>query len=331
MGTDRIFTFVKKLVQATERDALSDLKAHIKNVSIKKRVLLGIYKTRAGALFKAFNLWKNAPKASDYKKHADANSFEKLFEKLIYMRKKQSFDSLKDIWYHAEEIKKQCLKKMLYISGNKKKIYFDHWAHNIRNLRHIEACKNTISLFESMREALNVQMRPVISDSTKDRLMLEALTKMANSINEKKLRAFNTWKSVADNMKWKEELQRNEVGRGLDKIQTALEKAEAANMREVLDRISSLSAEKFKMLRALGKIKKTVFNLKHNAFSKWKALPPIKQMKKEKSATMLSLLLNRLVNRALKDAYEPLKEDYLDSKELQRRYCYKMIMIAEGK
>ena len=123
----------------------------------------GLLKTKFGQLLNAFNKWKNLPTKTEIKKRSVVSKLEgKLWS--IYLRKlKSGFDPLKDIWYEIVNIKRKAIRQLLLVTENKSHRLLHKWAAITANLKQIEACRNAVTIFSTIDEALMYEIRQLLA------------------------------------------------------------------------------------------------------------------------------------------------------------------------
>ena len=174
-AADKRASFCEKIIKHHLRETFIIIRSQVVHIKVTKRLINALYRTRHGSMLKAFQTWKSLPSKKLFRKQSAANTIEARFQNLIQLRKKYVWDILKELWYQANEIKKQCIKKLLLVTGNKKQIYLRAWAENAKNLRHIEACKNTITLMKALESALKDNFVSVLGNTAQDTKKAEAI------------------------------------------------------------------------------------------------------------------------------------------------------------
>ncbi len=174
-AADKIATFCEKIIKETLRETFIKIRSQILHLKITKRLLNALYRTSHGSMLKAFQTWKSLPSKKLFRKQSAANTIEKRFQNLLQLRKKYVIDVLKEIWHQGNEIKKQCIKKLLFVTGNKKKIYLKLWSEIVKNLKHIEACKHTITLMSTLGYSLRDNYVSIVGNSIQDTKKAETI------------------------------------------------------------------------------------------------------------------------------------------------------------
>jgi len=143
-----------QLVAKELKETFEILRENKRVLSLKKKFLLALFKTRQGRKYYAFEKWKSLPSKKELRRKDSTNRIFNLVQRLEEKVKKIGFDTLKEEWYQIREIKRRAIREIIYVTTSQKKRTFDTWRLNARNETHILKCKHTISVFETLTSVL---------------------------------------------------------------------------------------------------------------------------------------------------------------------------------
>ena len=147
------------------KEALGALKEHRREVKAKKRFINALYKTRIGSLHRAFEKWKAAPTKAELHKQNSVSILQQKMDKLQLIFKRAAFDALQGPMIQAAQVKRDCLKTMIYLTSDRRKIAFKTWAKKTKDLKHIEASRGAIVLFETLNKKLKDNLDVLMQDA----------------------------------------------------------------------------------------------------------------------------------------------------------------------
>lgn len=172
---EKLSVLLDELYKNRLRDSLEALKDQVRELRIKKRAINFIMKSNFGRMHYYFHKWKNVPKKSYLHENNALTILQNVLRKIWNRNMKLGFDPLKDIWYEIAQIKRKYILQMLHRTEGKTKLYFHLWAHNARNIAHIEACKATFSMFETLNFVLKDNFSSIFSPDMNAQKMSEAI------------------------------------------------------------------------------------------------------------------------------------------------------------
>ena len=153
----------ENLQKKSLRDAFNALKKTFRDNILKKKMINGLLKTKFGQLLDAFNKWKSIPTKAEIRKRSLVSKLEGKLWSIYLRRLKSGFDPLKDIRDEINNIKRKAIRQLFLITESNSKRLFHKWAATTRNLKQIEACKNTVTVFSIIDEAFVNEIRQLLA------------------------------------------------------------------------------------------------------------------------------------------------------------------------
>ena len=187
------------------KDALAVLKENRREVKTKKRFINALYKTRIGSLHRAFEKWKALPTKAELQKQGNVNTLQQKLEKLQFIFKRTAFDALREPAIQAAQLKRDCIKTMIFLTSDKRKLAFKAWAKKTKDLKHIEASRGAIVIFETLAKTLKGNLDLLMQDAGITKRKEKALRSLLVFSRFKKADAFRTWRTAAEMALWYDE------------------------------------------------------------------------------------------------------------------------------
>ena len=320
----------RRLSRNYVKECFEELKYNVQVHKTKKRVLLGLLKTNFGLLHDYFNRWKNLPKPEDPRKQMGVGtvSFQliKLYERAI----KHGFDALKSVWHEKNEAKRACVRRILYMTQSSQKRLFDHWKAATIFARNAERCRETLNFFEVVKYSLNSNIAAALEPDTKKSFKIKMFNRLKDETTLLLRITLKTWRESVWQMKAEENVQNQRILVSFIRLIKWLEKKRIEAQKEAFGAMLEHKQHLNHAKRIALALYKTRMGQLLSAWQKWKSIPGPDKNALKASSFALAKVLHALCQKTLKDAFENIKEEWIEANEIKKDAVRKMIWLTNG-
>lgn len=103
----------------------------------------------------AWSKWKSLPSIDEIEKRDSSDAIGIILTNLLNKRIKGCFDELKEVWYEINDIKKQALRDMIYMTTSRQQRMFDRWREHAKEMTSMIKAKKTVKFFEVLNQKLH--------------------------------------------------------------------------------------------------------------------------------------------------------------------------------
>ena len=298
---------------------------------LKRRVINRFLNTTFGLKLLAFQRWKAMCNKAELRKNQSASTIQRVLLSLHRKLLQAGFYPIQELWYEVNDKKLKVARKLISLAKSDVRTYFNLWATNTRNLRHIHTCKKIVSLFNTTQEALKLQLLPFLNVNPVAKKKKEnALRFFTRKFNGRLRYGFNLWHELAK-QKTAILAKKASNSRVLFKgVGSAKEKLEAHLLREAFYLLKRFeSAESIKR-RFFVSMLKTQFGRLQSAFNHWKCLPKPEDPSKKRAIGALAYQLNKIYDGAMKKGFDALKDTWHEKNEKKRNAIRQLIKVTQG-
>ncbi|KAM3141229.1 hypothetical protein pb186bvf_006614 [Paramecium bursaria] len=260
------------------RMILNKFNKNARIMGIQDRFFAKLFETKAGGIINSFNKWKNLPIPKDTEQMKLGRKFERGLEKFFQQILKQSFEPMKEDYLRAQNLKRQCIRKLFEnsMSGNKR--LFLLWVQQNRTAKQIEACKLTTGFYNSLQSVAESNAAPVFMNPQESSTKEKAIRKLLIGFLASKDHAFYHWRNLSQQLKMQALFTEDKQKALID----ALSQFQSANKNEKLRNILRLfwkQSNKNKLLQEIQlKLLRTTTGQVFDTFQKWKTIPDTPDM-----------------------------------------------------
>ena len=147
------------------------------------------------------------------------------------------FDPLKDIWYDIGAIRKRALNKIIILTQNKVKTSFNAWHQNVTHTRHIEACKATIEVFNSLSDGLSNQLQFVLESDHDAQKKIAVIKQILQFRKVKLMQGFERWRKYRDDQRYETMVDTEKKKFSADRLANLLERAQEYTLKDAYETI----------------------------------------------------------------------------------------------
>lgn len=313
------------------REAFLKLKRIIADSRLKKRCLLAMLKTQFGRMQDAFDRWKNLPKPEDPSRKAGVGALMYQLNKIYFLALKRGYGPIKNNWNQKNEIRENCMRRLVVITQGQLKDAFNEWKNNAQTLQHILICKRLLNLFDTLNFKLRVDVAMIVQSDKKKEKMIKLFTKMNQNLCLLLRDAFFRWKDKMNGLKMNEKITGDGKLTATTMITEWVNDRKLKLYREVLSHFIS-HGKKRKILKTLFlDLFKTRTGQLHQAFEKWKSIPAPSDSLAKAQGQGLVQMMKRLVDRRMRLAFDSLKEEWVGMSEFKKKVIKKLIWMGERK
>ena len=287
---------------------------------LKRRVINRFLNTTFGLKLLAFQRWKNMCDKIQISRNVGVSTLQRVLFSLHRRLLRTGFEAIQQTWHEVNDQKVVVVRKLISLSQSDIKRYFNLWANNTRNLKHIQTCKQVVQLFNVARATLRSQLvtfmgsNPVVKKKQKNVVRF-----FLKSFNTKLRQSFNTWRDFARVEVEKEAIIEEKKKVLFTGIENWNEKIETNLLREAFSKLKRLNAAADIKRRFFVGVYKTNFGMLQNAFNHWKYLPKPEDPTKKAAIGSLAYQLNKIYELSLKKGFDPLKELWFERNEVKRK------------
>ena len=161
----KLVEVIVALYDDARRSALISLRRHKVEANIKRRFINALCKTTMGSLHVSFQKWRNLPSKRLLQRQDSIAVIKQRMLNIQLIYKKFAFEKMKEIIIRDAQIKRDCVKKMILLTTNRSKLYFQRWAKNSNHMKHIIACRHTLNLFDTLNSGIEGSLAFLTTDA----------------------------------------------------------------------------------------------------------------------------------------------------------------------
>ena len=330
-AADKFAELASKMLDNSLRDAFAALKANMKEQSMKKRFFIALLKTQYGQLHYAFQRWKNLPSKRVLERQTNLLQYIDVINMLLIRRMNHAFSQIKEEWVAANDIKINCLKKLLLHAQRKEKLAWDRWADVCRSEKRIATFKTTKRFFEILSASMKDNLAEILPDPKVLRARDEKMKLFVANLNNKMAQAFIIWKNVLYQERLKEELAAIDAVEKVKKLTNPLLSAERRLKQEILAEFKQIMVTQQRKQQVISRIFSNYYHKLHTAFEILRSTHSPATFEKQNAANSVERTLRGLLLNRLREAFDTIRFVLRTKKDVGQMIGMRIIMQTEGK
>ena len=235
---------------------------------------------------------------------------QKFFFRLEGMMKKKLKEAHNEFLESTDEgstIKKQAVIKLLDITSNGMRRYYNRWDNTTKRDKTLQQANNLFHSLETMHSCVSNTFLIVFADQRSTKIKTWAIEKLINSCSQNTNQYFKRWRNNIREQKAIEELLKKEKSAALKIFTNVLGNSEKSQVKDIVGKFKKNYHIQQISKNFLNKLLKTKSGKVIQLFHIWKGLPSAKLAAKKKKAIKFESNLHKISGKFLKEVFQPFK------------------------